>query len=322
MDNVDKTNAEEIMVSVVIATWNHERYIEKAIRSVLMQKVNFKYEVLIGEDCSPDSTADVLRRLEPELPDNYHIFYREVNYGGSKNFNDLFDRAEGKYMIILEGDDYWLYEYKLQKQVDFLEANPDYVAIAHNMKMVDQNDNEKVNHSFLECKKEEYTLYDYREGFFAGQTATVMFRNYYKYKQFPDIPLRISWMGDMRKNFLFPCWGKVKVIQEQWSAYRQVTGSGTSFSATLKKDTNFYNKQLIFYEDLKDYAEKVVQREDAIKVAETLYLVNYLKCVKRKSDPTKTLSSWIKEFYRAKYKLSYFAHRLGRIKNSILKHFR
>ena len=142
------------MVSVVIATWNHERYIEKAVRSVLIQNVNFEYEVLIGEDCSPDDTANVLRRMEPQLPDNFHIFYRPVNYGGHKNFQYLFDRAVGKYMIILEGDDYWTYEYKLQKQVDFLESNPEYIAVAHNMKMVDQNDNEKTKHSFLECKKE------------------------------------------------------------------------------------------------------------------------------------------------------------------------
>lgn len=312
----------DIVLSVIIPTWNHERYIEKAIRSVLMQKVNFKYEVLIGEDCSSDKTAEVLRMIEPELPDNYYIFYRAVNYGGYKNFRDLVDRAVGKYMINLEGDDYWTYEYKLQKQVDFLEANTEYIAVAHNMQMVDQNDKEKVNHSFLECKKEEYTLYDYREGFFAGQTATMMFRNYYIYKHFEDIKLTNPWMGDMTKNFLFPCWGKVKVIQQKWSAYRHVTDAGTSFSARLKKDSIFYNKQLLFYEDLKRYAETVVMTKEAIKVTETLYLVNYLRCVKKKTDPDKTFSKWLYEFWRAKYKSSYFAHRFNRIKLSVIRHFR
>lgn len=311
----------EIMVSVIIATYNHEKYIEQAIRSVMAQEVDFEYEVLIGEDCSPDGTAEVLRKLEPELPKNYHIFYREKNLGGVKNFQDLYMCSTGRYMIILEGDDYWIYNKKLQKQVDFLETHDDYIAVAHNKLTVDKNNN-VIEHNFQECKKEEYTLFDWRDGFFPGQTTTILFRNYYRYNIFKEIPISILAIGDVGNNFLFACYGKVKCIQEKWSAYRYVTDEGTSFSATLVKNKEWHYRQYIFYKDIKEYADAVVKTKEAMMVAETVYLVHYLRAVKHKANPNMTYFTWMKEFWNAKYKMNYIMRILNRIKFSVNRRFK
>lgn len=311
----------EIMVSVIVATYNHEKYIEQAIRSVMAQEVDFEYEVLIGEDCSPDGTAEVLRTLEPELPKNYHIFYREKNLGIVGNFLDLFQRSKGKYMIILEGDDYWIYYKKLQKQVDFLEVHNDYIAVAHNKLTVDKNNN-IIEQNFLECKKQEYTLVDWREGFFPGQTTTILFRNYYRDNLFQEVPSGLLALGDVGRNFLFGSYGKVKCIQEKWTAYRYVVDEGTSFTATLVKDKAYHYRQYVNYRDVKKYADTVVKTKDAMMAAETVYLVHYLRAVKYKANPNLTYFTWMKEFWNAEYKMSYIAHRINRIKFRALRRFR
>ena len=99
----------DIKLSIIVPTYNHERYIEECINSILMQEIDFSYEVLIGEDCSKDSTAQVLRRLEHKLPEEYTIFYREQNMGMGKTGNawDLQCRAKGEYIITIEGDDFF-----------------------------------------------------------------------------------------------------------------------------------------------------------------------------------------------------------------------
>ena len=130
-----------VKLSIIVPTYNHEKYIEECIRSILMQKMKFNYEVLIGEDCSKDKTAMVLKKLENEIPHNYKIFYREKNMGMGPMGNawDLQNRAKGEYIISIEGDDFFIDEHKLQKQVDFLDKHKEFIAVAHNCQVVDKN---------------------------------------------------------------------------------------------------------------------------------------------------------------------------------------
>jgi len=125
------------LVSVVMPTYNHEPYIAQAIEGALMQKTNFPYEVLIGEDDSSDGTREICKRYAEEYPDKIRLFLNDrknVIYingqpTGRWNFINLLKNSKGKYIAICEGDDYWTDPYKLQKQVDFLEANPKYVMV-------------------------------------------------------------------------------------------------------------------------------------------------------------------------------------------------
>ena len=121
----------DVMVSVIIISYNQEKYIREAIDSVLMQKVNFKYELILADDCSPDNTKEILEEYKARCPDIVKIAYRERNLGATKNELDAEFKASGKYLTILEGDDYWCDENKLQKQVNFLELHDDYVAVSH-----------------------------------------------------------------------------------------------------------------------------------------------------------------------------------------------
>lgn len=310
----------DIMVSVIIATYNHENYIEQAINSVLMQKTTFKYEVLIGEDFSPDGTAQVLKKIEPKLPDCFRILFRNKNYGAVNNCNDLYSRAKGKYIILLEGDDYWTYEYKLQKQVDFLEAHSDFVAVAHNTEVVDKNSNIRTDYDYPECKKDEYTVYDYGKGILMGQTATILYRNYFKSNLFKDIPVSVRYPGDRRKNFLLVTHGRVKCFQEKWSAYRYVNDEGTSFSANVKHDKTLSQRELVFYRDLKKYADNELCAIEPKIVIQNLYLMCGLSTCIYKRNPNYSWKDWVKEFGEAKYKGSFIKYFIMRLNMKVFGH--
>ena len=228
----------EIAISVVVPVYNHEKYIKKALYSILKQKVNFRYEVVIGEDCSTDHSREILKELEKELPDYFRFFYYEHNMGGSGkgNIDYLHTQMSGKYFCTLEGDDYWTYENKLQEQYDFLEAHPEFLAVAHNTKVVDEND-EEVLWKYPECKNEEFLPSDYEKGLMAGQTATLLVRNYYTYPIFDEELEPCKIVGDRRRNFMLFCNGRVRCIQKQWSCYRLVLSHGSSFSANAKRMT-------------------------------------------------------------------------------------
>lgn len=118
----------EIMVSVICLTYNHENYIRDTLNGFLMQKTNFRFEVLVNEDASTDSTAKILKEYEEKYPQIIKPIYHDVNeYSqGIDIFGNVAKLAKGKYIAICEGDDYWIDENKLQMQVDFLEGNPEY----------------------------------------------------------------------------------------------------------------------------------------------------------------------------------------------------
>ena len=120
---MDRNN--DIKVTVVCITYKHEAYIAEALDSFLMQKTNFKYQIFVGEDCGPDDTAEIVREYARKFPNIVIPFIREKNMGAQRNLIDLCNHAVSPYIAFCEGDDYWTDEYKLQKQYDYMEANPE-----------------------------------------------------------------------------------------------------------------------------------------------------------------------------------------------------
>lgn len=115
------------LVAIYMITYNHELYIDEAIRSVMMQQTNFPFTLFIGEDASKDGTAIRCRKWKDEFPWKIDLECNETNVGASRNAIKTFQRAlrsKAKYVAILEGDDYWIDPLKLQKQVNYMEAHP------------------------------------------------------------------------------------------------------------------------------------------------------------------------------------------------------
>lgn len=127
------------LVSVWMITYNHEKYIAQAIDSVLMQKANFEYEIVIGEDYSTDRTREIVSDYKAKYPDRIKLLLQEKNVGMMQNFISTLKSCTGKYIALCEGDDYWTDPYKLQKQVDFLESNPAFSFCFHNSYVYDED---------------------------------------------------------------------------------------------------------------------------------------------------------------------------------------
>lgn len=263
-----------VLLSVIVTTYNHEKYIAQALDSILQQKVDFPIEVLVGEDKSTDNTKVILQDYEKRYPGFFTMFYREenMNDGPVGNDLDLRYRSRGKYVILLEGDDYWTDPFKLQKQVDFLETHPDYIAVAHNCIVVDENSN-PTGETYPECHQSEYTLKHYASGIVPGQTTTMLMRNFYI-----DNSVNLSLIrkrltpGDRCTMFTLVCNGRFHCIQEQMSAYRHVIKGGSSFSANYKPD--FARKQELLF-GLVEYSRDLNNTE-ALRCAEYLYFKEIL----------------------------------------------
>jgi glycosyltransferase involved in cell wall biosynthesis len=121
----------ELKVSVLMITYNHEKYIAQAIESVLMQKTDFRYELIVGEDCSTDGTREIVQEYSRKYPEIVRARLSERNLGARENFLGIFGASRGKYLALLEGDDYWTSPQKLQAQADLLDAHPEASLCAH-----------------------------------------------------------------------------------------------------------------------------------------------------------------------------------------------
>lgn len=126
------------LVSVLVTPYNQQAYIRQTLDSILMQKCNFNFEVVIGEDCSSDGTREICLEYASKYPNQIVLCLNEHNKGLLDNYFDVFLKAKGTYIADCGGDDYWLTDSKLQKQVDILETHTDVSLVAGNWQLFDQ----------------------------------------------------------------------------------------------------------------------------------------------------------------------------------------
>lgn len=227
----------EVKLSVIFITYNHEKYAEKALRSVCEQETDFQFEVVVGEDCSTDSTREILRRVAAEYPDKVRLLFREKNFGRpTLNVYNTTMECRGEYLAYLEGDDYWTDEHKLQKQVTFLEEHPEYIACTHDCVMVDENGNEITDEQMLKVGdlyrwSGKFTYDDYKHsGKWPGHYASVVSRNIYTEGRYDyTILYRAHDFVDDALILLFLLiQGDIYRMDEAMSAWRYVKKSGGS----------------------------------------------------------------------------------------------
>lgn len=219
-----------LKVSIPICVYNHEKYIGFTLDRILEQKCDFSFEILIGEDSSTDNSQKVIEEYANKYPNVIKPFYREKNLGAQKNTIDLFSRCKGEFIALCDGDDYWTDPYKLQKQVDFLEAHPECVACHHWHKYAYPQ--EDGSYKEEEAPKEGQGYYPQeiatvREVFankMRVKTRTVMYRNVVK--ELPEWFSTVAY-GDVPLSMIYGKHGKFGFIDEEMAVYRQ-TGQGVS----------------------------------------------------------------------------------------------
>lgn len=276
----ENTNKKGPLLSVIFITYNHERYVEKALRSVLEQQTDFEFEVVIGEDCSTDNTRGVIAEVLKEYPNaKVRLNYAEKNSGWpTKNVYNTTMLCEGEYLAYLEGDDYWSDKYKLQKQVDYLKQHPEVIAVTHRMKMIDENGEDHIDEDILEIGKLYdwnglFTFSDYEySGKWPGHYATLVSKNIYKNDKFDyTILYRAHDFVDDAIILLFLLiQGDIYRMDDSMSAWRYVKkkdgGSWTSISAKrdIAKDDCYLSKTMMQwlerYFEIDEYGVTVAKR--------------------------------------------------------------
>jgi glycosyltransferase involved in cell wall biosynthesis len=220
------------LVSVCMITYNHEKYIAQAIEGIVSQQCNFKFELIIGDDCSKDKTRDIIISYAEKYPDVIVTILPEKNMGATTNSSACLARATGKYVAFVEGDDYWQDMHKLQRQFDFMEANPDFSLCFTRVDVVDDKGNEAPN-IFPEVTKDEFTIEDVimTEKCFIP-TATLFFKNILP-RPMPAFYMNAV-SADIATHLILCDLGKVKCLPGKSAAYREHPGG-------ITKAPNFYD---------------------------------------------------------------------------------
>lgn len=178
----------EFIISVALISYNQENYVQKALESILKQKTGFKYEVLISDDASSDNTAVILKNICKHNTNNnavIRLLCRNENVGATTNAYEILKRAKGKYIASLEGDDYWVDECFLQRQVDFLEEHDEYIGVQDKCIVVDkdgnpiQDKNTGKGTDFWIYNKSIYGIEDLEEWKMPGHISALVYRNIY-----------------------------------------------------------------------------------------------------------------------------------------------
>lgn len=209
-------------LSVLMLAYNHEQFISQALDSVLMQEVNFEYEIIIGEDCSNDATRTILMHYAKNNPKRIKALLRSKNIGMHANFADTLRACSGEYIAILEADDYWTDRQKLQKQVDLMDSDHTVSECFHKVSTIYHN-SDTLPHIFpSNLQHTSYELKDVISDFFIPTLSVVFRRN-----TIPLLPERFYEMSnpDWFIHILCAEKGRIAFIDETMGAYR-VHGGG------------------------------------------------------------------------------------------------
>lgn len=235
-----------IKVSIALVVYNHEKYLRQAIESILMQEVDFVYEIVVGDDSSTDNSRDILLEYKEKYPNKFVLIFHEKNVGGTKNSYDIYVKARGKYMACLEGDDYWIDNRKLQKQVNFLEDNRDYLGVSHIIEARDLQGKYISRHpSSPKIVGKDATIDLFLEGYYFSSAATV-YRNIFleEHSDYSIYYKAHRHVGDLTFCMILLDKGKIKVIDEVMSVYRCRNVEGESNYNSITNVFEKYNDHI------------------------------------------------------------------------------
>ncbi|MCR5678132.1 MAG: glycosyltransferase family 2 protein [Agathobacter sp.] len=248
----------QISVSIFCMAYNQENYIRETIEGFLMQKTNFEYEILIHEDASTDSTADILKYYESMYPDKIKVVYEEKNiYGtGVDYFYDILaPLAKGKYIALCEGDDAWIDEDKLQLQFDYMESHPDCSLVGHRCYLQYPPNWDRIRDN-RSMGYRESGIVPYETIFEKWEIPTNSF--FFRKETFMEMPkfFREAPTGDEPLEFYLANKGYIYFINRVMSVYNKMTADSWSvkfINSGFEKMARYYAGYIQLFESIDEY---------------------------------------------------------------------
>ncbi len=257
---------DDVQVSICCLTYNHEEYIRKALDGFLMQKTSFHYEIIIHDDASTDGTIDILKEYQSKYPETIKLLLEDENqwtqYGLDVVRKFLYPQVRGKYIALCEGDDFWIYDGKLQEQYDLMESHIEISACYHNAIIWEQNEDNirlnVMNHPSGYINDEDVICTT--RGWYP--TASLFTRTEY-IKEQPVFP--ISTGDEEWRNYL-ACRGKLYFINRAWSVYRSFSSGGwnTRYYSDKALAQGHFRDTVLYFREFNQYShgkfEKYIKR--------------------------------------------------------------
>lgn len=231
-------------VSVLMLTYNQERYINEAIRSVMLQETNFPFELVIGNDASTDCTGTICADWQKKYPEQIVLFNRKKNLGLQQNFIQTYAQCRGQYIAICEGDDFWTDKRKLQIQADFLDTHPDYSTCFH--RVINYYEDRGTKSLSNGGQKQDTDISDLARSNYISNVSALFRRGLFG--ELPEWFARVS-TYDYAIHLLNAQFGKIHYIKRPMAVYRQHEKAIWSEAGTDRK----LDIALIVRELLMDY---------------------------------------------------------------------
>ncbi|MEX0996571.1 MAG: glycosyltransferase [Flavobacteriaceae bacterium] len=252
------------LVSVCIQTYNQVHYIKECLNGILMQQTTFPFEIILGEDDSSDGTLEICKAFSEKYPDKIRLFLRSCkdviyingNPTGRYNFIENLKACKGKYIAICDGDDYWTDPLKLQKQVDFLEGNPE-VAISFHRANLLKNHKFSLHQIPEPFEQQPFNYIELLRHYNFISTASVVFRKPEAFnipKWFYELPF-----GDLGLYKVIAGKNKIQCINEVMSVYRLHSQGIYSGITKLNANKNYLKFYKIILPILNNEEQKVVK---------------------------------------------------------------
>lgn len=237
-----------LMVSIKCLVYNHAPYLRQCLEGFVMQKTNFRFEAIVHDDASTDGSAEIIREYAEKYPEIIKPIYETENQYSKRNgavLRIMNAACKGKYIATCEGDDYWIDPFKLQKQVDFLEQNPDFVLVHTAYKTYNEKTKQEGTFEHIEKLNEKinnkYTPLDILKTGGLILTLTVMVRRKEMLEVFSEDEFVFSpyfLMKDTQMWYLISKKGKIQYFPEETAVYRISEGSACR-PVSLKKRIRF-----------------------------------------------------------------------------------
>lgn len=302
MEHKDLKQEKTILVSIRCSVYNHEPYLRQCLDGFVMQKTNFAFEAIVHDDASTDKSADIIREYAAKYPNIIKPIYETENQyskhdGSKRRIMNAAINESAKYIAFCEGDDYWTDPLKLQRQFDFMEANPEYSMCFHNA-MIHYQDGRVKDRIFAELEERDYLPAELYEKWLVP-TASIFTRKDTYLQQQPKLNNPNFLYGDNPLIISLAYAGKVHCINEIMSVYRINKGSITNTLFINNADKIIrHHKCMVktFGKELKRNADKLIfgcsysLMLQLIKNKQYKYAIKYLY-IAIKADPQKFIYS-------------------------------
>lgn len=325
-----------VIVSICCITYNHEKYISKCIEGFLMQKTNLKFEILIHDDASTDNTQSIIKEYTDSNKELFITVLQKENQmsQGVRVIREfLLPKAKGKYIAICEGDDFWTDSYKLQKQVDFLEANPSYGLVCTDYDRLIDKTGELIKCHNINIKR-EVPIGDIYNNLLIENTIatlTVLYRKKLleENKSSPFLTGKKKYkMGDYPNWLVISQSSKIGYLKESTATYRVLENSASHFTDKAKKYDFLMSEFQVKFDFIEAYGcneevKEEILKEYYIRKVEYGYFMrdfkmikeNYTKLTEVSTPSLKTKLHWVSSFSNFHW---YLINNIFKIKKTLL----